>query len=160
MGCLLHAKPVPQGLKDLATPQRALYAQPTRTAQPAPVCALCVHLIQGLAAGAVDCFPSAGHYPIPISGATSSFIPRTYKTYNMSTASSTIIQFPQTVTAQVLVVGGGGIGGCRQGGGGGAAALIYAATTFAANTAYTMTIGAGGSGLAYMSTGAPLGNGN
>ena len=50
--------------------------------------------------------------------------------------------------ASVLVVGGGGAGGTRAGGGGGAGGYQYVATqTIIPSTAYSVTVGAGGTGV-------------
>ena len=51
-------------------------------------------------------------------------------------------------SASVLVVGGGGAGGTRSGGGGGAGGYQYVASQVVVpNTAYSVTVGAGGTGV-------------
>lgn len=51
-------------------------------------------------------------------------------------------------SASVLVVGGGGAGGTRAGGGGGAGGYQYVASqTLTPNTSYSVTVGAGGTGV-------------
>jgi hypothetical protein len=57
------------------------------------------------------------------------------------------ISFNQDMKCDILLVGGGGGGGARHGGGGGAGGFVYQQNvTFAANTLYTITVGAGGTG--------------
>ena len=51
-----------------------------------------------------------------------------------------------TYTIQYLLVAGGGGGGARVAGGGGAGGVLNSYTTVTSGTAYTITIGAGGTG--------------
>jgi len=68
--------------------------------------------------------------------------------YSFTVGSGTV-SFSVATTASVLIVGGGGGGGTAAGlegsGGGGGGGLLYGSITFAANTAYTFTVGTGGS---------------
>jgi hypothetical protein len=67
-------------------------------------------------------------------------------TYHAFGASGTFTP-QQSLTADVLVIAGGGGGGKNIAGGGGAGGLVYnASQSFASATAYTATVGSGGSG--------------
>ena len=64
--------------------------------------------------------------------------------YHVFTSSGTFTP-TQALTADCLVIAGGGGSGVNFSGGGGAGGLVYtAAQTFGSNTAYTVTVGAGG----------------
>jgi len=64
------------------------------------------------------------------------------------TTTSSWLQFSQPAGYLVnyLVVAGGGGGGCGYAGGGGAGGLLATSTTLSSGTAYTITVGSGGSG--------------
>ena len=71
--------------------------------------------------------------------------------YNSTNASSLFVEY--------LVVAGGG-GGGSFGGGGGAGGYITGSSFLSKNTAYTVTIGAGGNGATQSDTGINGTNGN
>ena len=54
----------------------------------------------------------------------------------------------EAISADVLVVAGGGAGATRYGGGGGAGGLCYKSASSLTTTPYTITVGAGGAGVA------------
>jgi hypothetical protein len=101
---------------------------------------------------------------IVYSGATQGWIP--------TSDDDVILETPQTYTADFLVIAGGGAGGYDQGGGGGAGGYrssystepsggggsAETALTFNPGTVYTITVGAGGTGVG--STTTPAGEGN
>ena len=61
--------------------------------------------------------------------------------------SSGTIQIPNTVTADILLVGGGGGGGTSGGGGGGAGGVVYVVGATLPPDTYTITVGAGGAAI-------------
>jgi hypothetical protein len=66
----------------------------------------------------------------------------------------------QTISTDILVVAGGGAGGGSQGGGGGAGGLLGFASQSLSATNYTVTIGAGGTGVSANYNGVPGNNGS
>jgi len=75
-----------------------------------------------------------------------------------SSGTFTVTSAPTGATVEALVVAGGGGGGSYAGGGGGAGGLIYNATKSIAVTAYTITVGSGGSGTVGFATQGTNGN--
>jgi hypothetical protein len=74
---------------------------------------------------------------------------------------STSVFTPSTsISADILVVAGGGAGGGSQGGGGGAGGLLGFASQSLTATNYTVTIGAGGTGVSANYNGVPGNNGS
>ena len=73
------------------------------------------------------------------------------------TSSGTFTVTSGLSSINVLVVAGGGGGGASQGGGGGAGGLIYNTAYSVTNTAYTVTVGAGGTCGSYSPYSAQLG---
>jgi hypothetical protein len=74
---------------------------------------------------------------------------------------STGVFTPSTsISADILVVAGGGAGGGSQGGGGGAGGLLGFASQSLTATNYTVTIGAGGTGVSANYNGVPGNNGS
>jgi len=68
---------------------------------------------------------------------------------SMSVFTSSGVWTPdRSVTIEVMIVAGGGGGGFQVGGGGGAGGLLYGTLNVTAGTAYTITVGNGGSGAA------------
>jgi len=80
-------------------------------------------------------------YYYHVFGATAAFVPN------------------QSLTADILVVAGGGAGGGSQGGGGGAGGLLGFAAQSLSATSYSVTIGAGGTGVSASYNGVPGNNG-
>lgn len=75
-----------------------------------------------------------------------------YKTHTFTTTGSTNFVVTGSTTADVLIVGGGGAGGgvtttYGMGGGGGAGQLIYNTGVSISNQTYTISVGAGGTGV-------------
>ncbi len=81
----------------------------------------------------------------------------TYKIHTFNSSGS--LSCPSSRTAQVLVVGGGGSGGSANpnagGGGGGGGGVVYSASYPIDATTYSVTVGAGGAGVAAIA--APIG---
>jgi hypothetical protein len=58
------------------------------------------------------------------------------------------VNFPETTTCDILIVGGGGGGGCGMGGGGGGGQVIYATNVNIPIGTYNILVGSGGAGAA------------
>jgi len=82
---------------------------------------------------------------------------RTIHTFT-SSGTFTVTSAPSGATVEALVIAGGGGGGMYAGGGGGAGGALYDAAKSISATAYTITIGSGGSPSPNNSTAGTSGN--
>jgi hypothetical protein len=91
--------------------------------------------------------PSSGGIAVPIIATGGTITYSGGRTIHTFTSSGTfnVTSAPSGATVEALVVAGGGGGGMYAGGGGGAGGVLYNATKSIAVTAYTVTVGSGGS---------------